>query len=183
MRQQTEAEKAVGFSLAIYKGLPDNERAAKLAEWRTMPGYNARTLVVLCEQYEMHVRLERERLSALEKEVQFVRQQLARTAGQTYGQPDMYGHERAEIQRAAFGIGLVVAGVGAACWLFFQVGPYVVFGSLAALGLLGLMCGGSSGKPKDDYVPATGQAQGGQSININITGHGGQINFSQGQGQ
>jgi hypothetical protein len=42
---------------------------------------------------------------------------------------------------------------------------------------------GGKGKQEGDYVPQAGQANTGQSININITGHGGQINFSQGQGQ
>lgn len=184
MRAQTEEEKAVSFSLAVYRGLPDNERADKLQEWRALPGHHARTLVVLCEQHEMSVRLERERLSALEREVQFVRQQLAQTAGQAYGQPDVYGHERADIRRGAFGVGLVAVSIAGATYLFTTLGPGIVFGSVVAVLLLRLMFAGGGSQQGDYAQAAGGQAQAGQGIKTGQTiifnvSQNGDVNFSQ----
>lgn len=177
MRTQTDEEKATSIALAIYRGLPDNERAVKLSEWRQMSGYHARTLVVLCEQHEMSVRVERERLSALEREVQFVRSQLAT---RTNVQPDIYANVRAEQSRAMFGIGIVIVGVGAAAYAFYTFGVWPVVMTLGVAYFLSKL-GSGGGSEQSDNTATTGQSNAGQSININITGHGGQINFSQGQ--
>ena len=174
MRTQTADEQKIAIALAIYRGLPDSERAAKLSEWRTLPGYHARTLVVLCEQYEMSVRAEKERLSALEREVQFVRAQLAT---RTDAQPDIYGQERAEIRRGAFGVLAVIACVGAAAYAFHVFGVWPVIATVGGAYILSRLGGG--GSEQSDYSAAPGQANTvttGQTIIFNVSQNG-DVNF------
>lgn len=190
MRTQTQREEQIKIALAIYRGLPDKERADRFeialtnlqSEHPDIRRF-ASDILPVYERAEIEIRMERERLSVLEREVQFVRQQLAQTAG--HGQPDIYGgQERSDIRRGAFGVGTLLVCVGGVCWLFFQAGPGIVFGSLAAIGLLKLAFGGSGGKSEGDYVPATEQAQPsqgirtGQTIIFNVSQNG-DVNYTQ----
>jgi hypothetical protein len=159
-------EEKVKFALAIYRGLPDNERADRLREWRTMPGHDIRTLVALCEQHEIAVRLERDRLSAMELQLSEMRKQLeTRTV-----QPDTISHY-GQVQdtgrgRAAFGFAIVAGAVGGVCWMFFEFGVWPVVAGGATILFLSSLFGGG-GWQKEAY-PKEPDGHSGHTVVVNV---------------
>ena len=174
MRVQTEQEFLIKQALAIYRGLPDGERAERMQiarTNRTHPDANVRamadTLVRLFDQAEREIRADRETRTELERRVRLLE-------SRTLVQPDIYGQSDTEIRRGAFGAGLIILGVSGVVFACYEFGVMTVIGGAVVVAVLRFLFSGSSGNSGTDYTPATGQAAQAQTQNIvvNVTMNG-----------
>lgn len=176
----TQADKVKIF-LAVYRGLPDNERNARRAELSRMPGHDARTLLQACERVEADILLQRRqeeetkrRLSALQLQVE----QLQKMQQLTPGQADVYGGQaNAEIRRGGFAAGLVFAGLGGVVYLLSEFGVWPVILASGGAYILSRVFGGR-GSAESDAVSQPAPAAQNQTVIINLSQNG-DVNFIQ----
>lgn len=170
MRQLNDDENKMQIALAIYRGLSDSQRAERLAELRTMPGYYARTLVTLCERHEYDVRVEKQRMSDLAAQVQNLKLQVENLSVRPVLSDPYNTSANTEIRRASFGAVLVLSGIVAAYFLIKEFGILMVGGAAFGCFLLSRI---RPGEKQTDYAtPTTAAAQGGKTIIVNFSVEG-----------
>ena len=170
----TQADKVKIF-LAVYRGLPDNERNARRAELSRMPGHDARTLLRACEQVEAEISVQRRqeeetkrRLSALQLQVE----QLQKMQQLAPGQADPYGGQaNAEIRRGSFAAGLVFGGLGGVVYLLYTFGVWPVILASGGAYVLSRVFGGR-GSAESDAVSQPASAAQSQTIVFQVVQNG-----------